>query len=412
MKNLLFTGNPATGKTFLARATAYYLCVEKIDIDDVFTKDIYADLDKIENFIEGDNCEFIQVHPTMTYEDIVYGIDIRAEGTMTVSYAEKRVKILCDRAMRNDNLHAIIFDDISRIDAGALLGSLLYAMECRGESVSLPDGTSLCVPENVIMIFTECTQFRTGTLDYAIRRRMDYVLELKSDKTVLENYYGGSINANAGRIIIDVFDSIKDYIANNYAPGISSPVEKYMLGHGMFMVDRSGTSYFVLDKFKQTLIYKIFPCLNHLSSSKVILGNIDVYEKALEGMVNTGIVGLNKIADIQKIMVNSGERVMPYSLENTKRYYETEIIPGHCSDYKGMLESVIDAVVLNGVLPSDVATDSLLFNVEIASVPSKSIPVAYASYLVKLQDAQSYYYETAKKRNYTQKSSCLLFNKA
>lgn len=33
MKNLLFTGNPATGKTFLARAAAYYLCYEKLNID-------------------------------------------------------------------------------------------------------------------------------------------------------------------------------------------------------------------------------------------------------------------------------------------------------------------------------------------------------------------------------------------
>ena len=47
MKNLLFTGNPATGKTFLARAAAYYLCYEKLNIDSLQSKDIYKDWDKL-----------------------------------------------------------------------------------------------------------------------------------------------------------------------------------------------------------------------------------------------------------------------------------------------------------------------------------------------------------------------------
>lgn len=396
MKNLLFTGNPATGKTFLARAAAYYLCHEKLNIDSLQSKDIYMDLDKIEEFINSEKCEFIQVHPSMTYEDIVYGIDIKATGTMTVDYVEKRIKKLCDRARGTEELYAIIFDDISRLDAGALLGNLIYAMEFRNESVPLSDGATLCIPDNVIVILTECRNFHAGHLDYALRRRMDYVAELKSDRDVLERYYY-SVNANAGRIIIDIFDSIKDFITANAAPGIPNVLDKYMPGHGMFMVERTGTAYFVLDKFKQKMVYQIFPFINNLSSLGILRGNVETYEKALESKLNTGITGLNRISDIRKVMVNSGERVEPYSLEDTVRYYETEIISNHCSDYKGLLESVIDAVVLNGVFPCDIVTDSLLFNIEIASVPSKSVPVAYASYLVKRNDAPSFYYETAVK---------------
>ena len=384
MKNLLFTGNPATGKTFLARAAAYYLCYEKLNIDTLQSKDIYKDLDKIEDFICSDRCEFIQVHPSMTYEDIVYGIDIKATGTMTVDYVEKRIKKLCDRAGTTEELYAVIFDDISRVDAGALLGNLIYAMEFRNESVPLSDGSTLCIPDNVIIILTECRNFHAGHLDYALRRRMDYVAELKSDRDVLEKYYD-TVNANAGRIIIDIFDSIKDFITTNAAPGILDVADKYMPGHGMFMVERTGTAYFVLDKFKQKMMYQIFPFINNLSSLGILRGNIEVYEKALESKLNTGISSLNRISDIRKVMVNSGERVEPYSLEDTISYYETEIIANRCSDYKGLLESVIDAIVLNGVFPCDIATDSLLFNIEVASVPSKSVPVAYASYLVKMK---------------------------
>ena len=396
MKNLLFTGNPATGKTFLARAAAYYLCYEKLNIDSLQSKDIYKDWDKIEDFICSERCEFIQVHPSMTYEDIVYGIDIKATGTMTVDYVEKRIKKLCDRAGTTEELCAVIFDDISRVDAGALLGNLIYAMEFRNESVPLSDGSTLCIPDNVIIILTECRNFHAGHLDYALRRRMDYVAELKSDRDVLEKYYD-TVNANAGRIIIDIFDSIKDFITTNAAPGIPDVADKYMFGHGMFMVERTGTAYFVLDKFKQKMMYQIFPFINNLSSLGILRGNIEVYEKALESKLNTGISSLNRISDIRKVMVNSGERVEPYSLEDTISYYETEIIANRCSDYKGLLESVIDAIVLNGVFPCDIATDSLLFNIEVASVPSKSVPVAYASYLVKMNDAPSFYYETAVK---------------
>ena len=268
-------------------------------------------------------------------------LDIKATGTMTVDYVEKRIKKLCDRAGTTEELCAVIFDDISRVDAGALLGNLIYAMEFRNESVPLSDGSTLCIPDNVIIILTECRNFHAGHLDYALRRRMDYVAELKSDRDVLEKYYD-TVNANAGRIIIDIFDSIKDFITTNAAPGIPDVADKYMFGHGMFMVERTGTAYFVLDKFKQKMMYQIFPFINNLSSLGILRGNIEVYEKALESKLNTGISSLNRISDIRKVMVNSGERVEPYSLEDTISYYETESIANRSiSRYQPMVIKLV-----------------------------------------------------------------------
>ena len=137
---------------------------------------------------------------------------------------------------------------------------------------------------------------------------MDYVAELKSDKEIIEKYYD-AVNANAGRIITDIFESIKEFLSSNATPGVPDVAEKYMPGHGLFMVDRTGTSYFVLDKFKQKMMYQIFPFLNNLSSMGIIHGNIESFEQVLSSKLNTGVSGLNRISDIRKVMVNSGDRI-------------------------------------------------------------------------------------------------------
>lgn len=393
MRNLLFTGNPATGKTFLARAAAYYLCQEKLTGAPLRTRDPYEDLDKIEAFVHSERCAFIQVHPGMSYEDIVYGVDIRDAAVL--DYADKRVKILCDRAAgAPEDLFAVILDDVSRADAGALLGNLIYAMEFRDEPSALADGSALCVPGNVTFIFTACRDFHAGRLDYALRRRMDCTVQLKPDRGVLEKYYRRT-HGRVGRVVTDIFESIEAFIASHAAPGVPDAAERYMPGHGLFMAGLEGTPYDVLDRFRQKMTYQIFPFLDSLSAAGIIQGDTEAYKRSLEASLNTGVSGLNRISGIRKILVNSGQRVEPYSLEDTIAYYEGEIIPNHCSDYKGLLESAIDAILLNGVFPGDIAVDLLLCNADVAAVPSKSVPTTYASYLVRAQDAPSYYYETA-----------------
>ncbi|MBU3134400.1 AAA family ATPase [Clostridium gasigenes] len=397
MKNILLKGSPGTGKTFLSRAAAFYICNEKLKMEDVFAKDIHSDKNEIEEFIDSERCEFIQVHPAMSYEDIVYGIEIKASVGMTISYAEKRIKKLCKRAAGKTDLYCIIFDDIGRVDAGTLLGNLLYAMEYRNQPIDLADGQTLSIPENVMMIFTVCNDLYGTKLDYALCRRMDYVKDLVPDKTILDKYYDEIVSSKAKEIIIAAFDSVCDFIIRNIMPDYGMQVNDYIPGHGMFMIERMGTTYLILDRVKQKLLYQVHPHLVSLRSNGIINGDIESFFSTIESTINTGIASLNNITDIQKIMVNLGETVAPYSLSDTKDYYKTEIIPGHCSDYKGILESVIDAIVLNGVFPYDIATASLLMNVDIASVPSKTSPVTYAAYLVKKQEAGDFYYESARK---------------
>ena len=81
MSNVLIRGCPGTGKTFLARSMAYYMCNKNMSEDDALAQDAYADIKDIDRFVSDSiRCEYIQVHPSMEFDDIVYGIEIKASG--------------------------------------------------------------------------------------------------------------------------------------------------------------------------------------------------------------------------------------------------------------------------------------------------------------------------------------------
>ncbi|CAN7754090.1 AAA family ATPase [Paenibacillus sp. LjRoot56] len=396
MKNILIKGSPGTGKTFFARAMAFYVCHEKLKIDDVFDKDVYSDWDEIEEFIDSKYCEFIQVHPSMGYEDIVYGIEIKASGNLDVSYTEKRIKELCDKANGKSELYCIIFDDICRANSGVLLGNLLYAMEYRNQPYELVDGKTLTIPDNVIFIFTECNHMYGNNLDYALRRRMDYVKELNSDKKILDAYYDDTVNLNTKGNIVNVFESVSNYIERNITKDPGIEWVNYMPGHGMFMVERSGTDYLILDKIKLKLIYQLYPYMSDLHSSGILKGDLEDFFEKIKNLINTGVAKLNNIADIKKILVNSGNIVIPFSMLDSKNYYASTILPSNENYFRDVMECIIDVILLNGIFPYDVTFSSLLTNTDIARVESNTIPTEYASFLVKENRADKFFYESTK----------------
>lgn len=397
MANILIRGCPGTGKTFLARAVAYYMCMESLSEEDAFRAQAINDIDAINQFFEsGERCEYIQVHPSMEYDDIVYGLQISAGAGIALSFAEKRVMQICNRAKGNADKYAVVFDDINRARADSLLGNLLYAMEYRDQDIPLSDGSVMCIPSNVIFIFTENTLDIENSLDLAIRRRMTYLKELKSDRDTLRTYYAGVLSSPALHLILDLYDRVDSFIRAYTAKETGVRSADYVPGHGMFMVQRIGTVYYILDNVRQKIKYQVCPHIMNLFNMGILTTNPTLFIEQLNGSINVGVIGLCPISAIKKKLIRKNQDVTTFSLADSRDYYRNTIVPNGCSDYRGMMECIIDALVLNGVFPYDVLMAGLLQNTNIAYIESLHAPIDRCAYIVEKHKANRFVYETVR----------------
>jgi len=227
-KNLILTGAPGTGKTYLARQIA-----QKLIFGENWTLKKESEFNPEEKNEFDQRFEFVQFHPSYDYTDFVEGLrPKKPDGSGNIGFERKdgTFKKFCEEARKEckykdkDNREydeaskkfVFVIDEINRGEISKIFGELFFAIDpgYRGvagkvltQYANMQDGSDdekkkFYVPENVYIIGTMNDIDRSvESFDFAMRRRFVWeeikAWETKEDKTNIVS-------------MLDELDQIKD----------------------------------------------------------------------------------------------------------------------------------------------------------------------------------------------------------
>lgn len=223
VKQIIFTGAPGTGKTYVAKKIANELGSNL--------------LWKVDSNIKY---EFVQFHPSYDYTDFVEGLrPVDDNGTIKFAKMDGIFKKFCREVVAlnetndyKDAVYYFIIDEINRADLSKVFGELMFCLEKdkRGKDniiqtqyQNLPTYgvTDDCfkngfyIPENIVIIGTMNDIDRSvESMDFALRRRFEW-LEFMVDDDMLKDAFNAidsSMNPIYGTIIKNNADELANRI--------------------------------------------------------------------------------------------------------------------------------------------------------------------------------------------------------
>lgn len=247
IKQIILTGAPGTGKTYMAGEAAKSLGTP---------------------LTEGKPYYRVQFHPSYDYTDFVEGLrPIEDEdGKLSFVKMDGQFKAFCRQVVRNnrknypkargvddpDRKYFFLIDEINRADLSKVFGELMFCLESdkRGEPVqtqyqNLPtyglDGEDVFangffIPKNVYMIGTMNDIDRSvESMDFALRRRFVFREVKVEDDLLTEAFQSGNFGAllkeNAEYIAKRIMELNKIIRDNGKAFGLN---EQYDISQGQF----------------------------------------------------------------------------------------------------------------------------------------------------------------------------------
>ena len=237
-KNLILTGAPGTGKTYLAKQVASKIILNK-DYDESVENDI--------NFKE--QCAFVQFHPSYDYTDFVEGLRPKNDnGNIGFERKDGVFKEFCKEALNNQSSNFVfIIDEINRGEISKIFGELFFSVDSgyRGEKGKvqtqyanlIEDGDEFkdgfYIPENVYIIGTMNDIDRSvESMDFAMRRRFAWK-EIKAEDTqnMLDEYkWENQINGDIIQSAKEKMNKLNEAISNT--PELS---DAYNIGASYFL---------------------------------------------------------------------------------------------------------------------------------------------------------------------------------